>query len=47
MSTFDEFQHSIQASPAGLSLAELLARHPRLAGKVTRGVTILSTREKE
>ncbi|GHU05904.1 hypothetical protein FACS1894158_10400 [Betaproteobacteria bacterium] len=36
MSTFDEIQHSIQTSPAGLSLAELLAAHPQLARRTAQ-----------
>lgn len=36
MSTIDELQQSIQASPAGLTLAELLARHPQVARRTAQ-----------
>lgn len=36
MSTIDELQQSIQESPAGLTLAELLARHPQVARRTAQ-----------
>lgn len=36
MSTIDELQRSIQESPAGLTLAELLARHPQVARRTAQ-----------
>ncbi|MFA7670332.1 MAG: Fic family protein [Burkholderiaceae bacterium] len=36
MSTIDELQQSIQESPAGLTLAELLVRHPQVARRTAQ-----------